>query len=776
MENQDLISAIEAYLAKNGKGNSYLVKKITDLFENADSPLNLRSGALKNLKKSIETFETKMLGVNKNLDKFSDKLKYAVSQIKIPKLTQLSNASDKFSNSLTAFSKNIKTIKLPQSKSGMFPSTTAFARELNSSTNKLKNFRTKFKANLLESFFNNLKMLNTSLKKANKLFGTTGIESSTSSRSVYDVRVVDLSSGVKSLLLKNIKQNTTNIVQQQNNTNSSREAGSFIGNIIKNLLGGVALLAGIGFVSKYLENNPMAKMMFSNITKNALEALGKLKTEIFKIFGPIVKTIGEYAWEGAKLLLKQIPKLFSATFNFFGLKEELGEGNEGIAVIITKGIYYSVKKVLLGILNKSTFGMFGSGMNLLRPQLDKLATSFLNNGMFDTLKKVFAKISNSIKGIFSPLFNAFGAIIKPITTMLSPVLTSLKTMGAKIVNSVLSPLKSIGAKVMNSVSGLFKPLINIFSGVSTGPVGKFIGTVGKTFSKVLGTAFTKLLGGGLKVIAKRIPLVGTLISFKDAYDRFKNGDILGGLISVGSGIATIFPGIGTAISIGLDVLNAILDSKSASDGKGKGQILMDFASPMLEKITDSIGGFLKGIWDTITGILSAATKFVTDKANEIYDTVFGKADTFVESVGFSANRKTSPEDQEEIAALRANAAKIKAERAANNITSNTLAPPKHIKDGEIIIPDKKDAHIFAKEDGPFNKNLTEMNNKMSALISVFAEGVQMIANTTSQGSSSIVNAVVSSGSNDSSSVLAGSVDPIGEYRLRAARAIEYVSR
>ncbi len=772
MENQDLISAIEAYLAKNGKGNSYLVKKITDLFENADSPLNLRSGALKNLKKSIETFETKMLGVNKNLDKLSDKLKQAVSQIKIPKLTQLSNASDKFSNSLTAFSKNIKTIKLPQSKSGMFPSTTAFARELQGSTNKLKNFRTKFKANLLESFFDNLKMLNTSLKKANKLFGTTGIESSTSSRSVYDVRVVDLSSGVKSLLLKNIKQNTTNIVQQQNNTNSSGGgAGSFIGNIIKNLLGGVALLAGIGFVSKYLENNMMARMVFSNITKNALQALGKLKTEIFKIFGPIVKTIGEYAWEGAKILLKQIPKLFSATFNFFGLKEELGEGNEGIAVIITKGIYYSVKKVLLGILNKSTFGMFGSGMNLLRPQLDKLATSFLNNGMFDTLKKVFAKISNSIKGIFSPLFNAFGAIIKPITTMLSPVLTSLKTMGAKIVNSVLSPLKSIGAKVMNSVSGLFKPLINIFSGVSTGPVGKFIGTVTKTFSKVLGTAFTKLLGGGLKVIAKRIPLVGTLISFKDAYDRFKNGDILGGLISVGSGIATIFPGIGTAISIGLDVLNAILDSKSASDGKGKGQILMDFASPMLEKITDSIGGFLKGIWDTITGILSAAKNFIVDKAKGITNYVFGRGvSDFVfgedEKGLVSNNQQDQTQEQKETYQPQ-----IKPKPIRNRNPSS-----KHIGDAEIIIPDKKDAHIFAKEDGPFNKNLTEMNNKMSALISVFAEGVQMIANTTSQGSSSIVNAVVSSGSKESSSVLAGSVDPIGEYRLRAARAIEYVSR
>jgi septal ring factor EnvC (AmiA/AmiB activator) len=142
METQDLISAIDAFLAKNGKGNSYLVKKITSLFESSESPLNLRSGALKNLKKSIETFEKKMSSVDKNLDKFSDKLKQAVSQIKISKLTQLSTASDKFSDSIKAFSKNIKAINLPKSKSGVFPSTTAFARELNNSTNKLKDFRT----------------------------------------------------------------------------------------------------------------------------------------------------------------------------------------------------------------------------------------------------------------------------------------------------------------------------------------------------------------------------------------------------------------------------------------------------------------------------------------------------------------------------------------------------------------------------------------------------------------------------------------------------------
>lgn len=717
MENQDLISAIDAFLAKNGKGNSYLVKKITSLFESSESPLNLRSGALKNLKDSIKTFDKNLTSTNKNIERLSDKLKLAAVQIKIPKLNQLGISSDRFSDAIKVFSKNLKSVKPPRSKSEMFPNTTVFAREIRNTTNKLKDFRSKFKSSLLEAFFNNLKTLNTSLKKANKSFGPSGIETSVSSRSVYDVRIVDLSAGIKSILTKANKSNTTNVIQNSSTVQSGEGGGGFISTLIKGLLGGTALLAGVGFVSKYFQNNPAAKTMFATLTKNALESLSKMKTEISKIFGPIIKTIGEYAWDGAKLLLKQIPKLFSSTFNFFGLKDALGEENEGLAVIITKGIYASIKGVFLGLLNKSTFGMFGAGMNIIRPQLNKLGTSFMQNGVFGTLKLALEKIFPSI----------------------ADIMTSIS--------------KSIGS--------------------ATGSVGKFIGSIGKTFSNIFGTAFSKLLGGGLKVIGKRIPLVGTLISFVDAYDRFKNGDILGGMISVGSGIATIFPGIGTAISIGLDVLNAILDNQSASTGKGKGRMLLDFAGPMLEKISDSIGGFLKGIWEIITNILSTAKTFVENKAKGIHDFVYGKVDSFTESLGVDPSIKASPQDQMEIEALRENARKRKEEK---NLTVKTLSPPKHINDGEIIIPNKKDAHIFAKEDGPFNKNLVEMNNKMTALISVFAEGVQIIANTTSQGSSSIVNAVVSTGSKESSSVLAGSVDPIGEYRLRAARAIEYASR
>ena len=73
----------------------------------------------------------------------------------------------------------------------------------------------------------------------------------------------------------------------------------------------------------------------------------------------------------------------------------------------------------------------------------------------------------------------------------------------------------------------------------------------------------------IKSVLKRIPGIGSLISWGFAISRFKKGDVVGGLIDVASGIATIFPGIGTGISIGLDVLNAFLDTKKGKEEKVK---------------------------------------------------------------------------------------------------------------------------------------------------------------------------------------------------------------
>jgi hypothetical protein len=138
------------------------------------------------------------------------------------------------------------------------------------------------------------------------------------------------------------------------------------------------------------------------------------------------------------------------------------------------------------------------------------------------------------------------------------------------------------------------------------------GGAAKFFS---GATVTKLIGKSLKgmskAVLKGIPVIGSLFSFWFAYDSFKSGDTIGGFVNVASGLANllnlVLPGIGTGLSLGIDVLGAILDVK-AGDGTGaevsakKADILKDWAGtlwnmlkgvPIIQTLIDFGEGFYK---------------------------------------------------------------------------------------------------------------------------------------------------------------------------------------
>ena len=141
-----------------------------------------------------------------------------------------------------------------------------------------------------------------------------------------------------------------------------------------------------------------------------------------------------------------------------------------------------------------------------------------------------------------------------------------------MVDTVKTKVKS----VFSSIKGALLKPFKMFKG----------GAVGGIFKKVGGMLF-KLL----KPVLKRIPGIGSMISWAFAVSRFKSGDVVGGLIDVASGIATLFPGIGTAIGIGLDVLNAFLDSKKGKEEKvkpaGSGFKMSDFFGKIKDKIMNN---------------------------------------------------------------------------------------------------------------------------------------------------------------------------------------------
>lgn len=188
--------------------------------------------------------------------------------------------------------------------------------------------------------------------------------------------------------------------------------------------------------------------------------------------------------------------------------------------------------------------------------------------------------------------------------------------GIKLLGKAIKPFLEIAGKLLKTPMK-FLGKIGKFLGEGFGKVGKFLfGDItkiaGKMFGKIGGGSLGKMLFKFIKPLAKvfkRIPIIGTILSVAFAYSRFKSGDVVGGVIDVLSGLAglvdIVLPGVGTAMSIGLDVLNAVLDSK-ADQGEGKPPkskmtILKDMAS--------SVGNW---IWSNrmYIPILSSVNRFM----------------------------------------------------------------------------------------------------------------------------------------------------------------------
>ena len=97
----------------------------------------------------------------------------------------------------------------------------------------------------------------------------------------------------------------------------------------------------------------------------------------------------------------------------------------------------------------------------------------------------------------------------------------------------------------------------------------------------------KGLGTLMKPLLKKIPLIGSLISFGFAYSAFQNDDYVGGMFDLVSGLTGLLyfvPGAQPFVlplQIGIDVLSAML---SETLGEAKSRTLKDFMGKIFEKM------------------------------------------------------------------------------------------------------------------------------------------------------------------------------------------------
>jgi hypothetical protein len=180
-------------------------------------------------------------------------------------------------------------------------------------------------------------------------------------------------------------------------------------------------------------------------------------------------------------------------------------------------------------------------------------------------------------------------------------LAKLASTGLLKVSGFTKLVQGFTDNIINYLLKLPRTLIHSFSKSITGIFGKEAGKAAlKTGLGALKGFIPKMLSKALGIF-KKVPFVGSLISLAFAVSRFRSGDYVGGGIEILSGIAGLFPGIGTAVSVGLDALNAVLDIKAGgATGKQTGaklDILKDMGKWVIDKlkIVPFIGPLVKAI-------------------------------------------------------------------------------------------------------------------------------------------------------------------------------------
>lgn len=149
-----------------------------------------------------------------------------------------------------------------------------------------------------------------------------------------------------------------------------------------------------------------------------------------------------------------------------------------------------------------------------------------NMSLMETQRDLLIKISEAAQSIAKP-FDVISSLLKGLGTSAFEFLGFVSKIGSK--------LKALGGYFGEAVA-------------------KNLDVVGKAVSGFFPKMITALAKGGKAALIglKKIPVIGLLVGLGMAYKRMAEGDIFGGLLEIGSGVASLFPGIGTGVSMAID--------------------------------------------------------------------------------------------------------------------------------------------------------------------------------------------------------------------------------
>ena len=276
---------------------------------------------------------------------------------------------------------------------------------------------------------------------------------------------------------------------------------------------------------------------------------------------PQIMLFGGFTENGVKNLKEKLPEIVGDMFKAPTEKKKKDKDKEKPKDDGSS----SLLDMLKGTGLFASLGILIAGGALVLGGLAALVKGLSTDGPFKGILKILAQ----------------GGLIGGIKLLAVGATRWMASLSA-LVQSPFALMRMLGG-ALGKVTGMFtafgSKLMGMFSS-GIGAVARMLPTTGifGSITKVIGGFFAKFVGKGLNFI----PIIGPAISLGFAVSRLLKGDVIGGLIDVASALVSFIPGVGpilgTTLSLGLSVLNAVLDWKGGGSKPGatanKGGILM----------------------------------------------------------------------------------------------------------------------------------------------------------------------------------------------------------
>lgn len=270
----------------------------------------------------------------------------------------------------------------------------------------------------------------------------------------------------------------------------------------------------------------------------------------------------------------------------------------GIGVLLD-GLFSSdkwrnVKKVIGDFILRGRH-IFGAITDLFKNVIE-LAKGGIKN-LYTTLKasalKLVTKLGKMVGGLFGDIAKV---IMHPIDTIKS-IFGTLKTVFMAPIaglKGLWGMIKGVGKALMHpidTIKSLFTSVTSMFKG------GGILAKLNpKSILAGLKMGFKALISGGAKVALTKIPILGAVIGVGFGIKRWMDGDMTGGIIEIFGGLANLFPGVGTVLSLAVDALLIWRDSKMGGiEGlkAGNKDPLKQLWEDVKERLWNT--GFMKGM-------------------------------------------------------------------------------------------------------------------------------------------------------------------------------------